>query len=123
MNELSMFSRASALALAWTLFLLALGARANEPQLQKGTVVSASATRLVMKDAMGKEQSFTIDHATNVLVNGRPGKLEDLKETMPIQIALDEKGKVLTVSTIDKDKLPALAAAGARNNMVRLGET
>src|SRR5581483_7382528 len=73
---------------------------ANEPQLQKGTVVSASASRLVMKDTMGKEQSFTIDHATKVTVNGQPGKLEDLQETMPIQVALDEKGKVLTVSTI-----------------------
>ena len=115
-----MLSRRSAWGLIWIICItFVLGARAIEPQLQKGTVVSASATRLVMKDTMGKEQSFTIDHATNVLVNGQPGKIEDLQETMPIQIALDEKGKVLSVSTIDKDKLPVLAATGGRGMMPR----
>jgi hypothetical protein len=112
---------------AWGLIFVvcvafAAGMRANEPQLQKGTVVSASATRLVMKDTMGKEQSFTIDHATKVTVNGQPGKLEDLQETMPIQVALDEKGKVLAVSTIDKDKLPVLAASGRRGFVPRTSE-
>jgi hypothetical protein len=119
-----MFSRIIALVLTSIVCVtLALEARANEPQLQKGTVVSASATRLVMKDTMGKEQSFTIDHTTKVTVNGQPGKLEDLQETMPIQVALDEKGKVLTVSTIDKDKIPALAATGVRQAVPRLGQT
>ena len=102
---------------------LATGVRANEPQLQKGTVVSASSNKLVMKDTIGKEQSFTIDHATKVTVNGQPGKLEDLQETMPIQVALDEKGKVLTVSTIDKDKVPVLAATGARGMASRVAKT
>ncbi len=88
---------------------------ANEPQFVKGTVVSASTNRLVMKDSGGKEQSFTIDHATKVTVNGQPGKLEDLQETMPVQVATDEKGKVLTVSTIDKEKLPAFATATGRD--------
>ena len=107
-----MSARRTALSLILVICVAsAVSARANEPQLQKGTVVSASATRLVMKDGMGKEQSFTIDHTTKVTVNGQPGKLEDLQETMPIQVALDEKGKVLTVSTIDKDKVPVLAAA------------
>jgi len=93
-------------------FFVALLARtwANEPQIQKGTVVSATATRLVMKDTMGKEQSFTVNHTTKVTVNGQPGKLEDLQETMPIHVALDENGKVLTVSTVDKEKIPVLAA-------------
>jgi hypothetical protein len=93
--------------------------RAHEPQLHKGTVVSASANRLVMKDTMGKEQSFTVDHTTKVTVNGQPGKLEDLQETMPIQVALDEKGKVLTVSTIDKDKVPVFAASTRRGMVWR----
>ena len=93
--------------------LIVSAARALEPQLIKGTVVSASAMRLVMKDRAGKEQSFTIDHATKVTVNGQPGKLEDLQETMPVQVATDEKGKVLTVSTIDKDKLPVVAHSGS----------
>jgi hypothetical protein len=93
---------------------VSVGPRANEPQIQKRTVVSVSPTRLVMKDIMGKEQSFTIDYTTNVTVNGQLGKLEDLQETMPIQVALDEKGKVITVSTIDKEQRPALATTGSR---------
>jgi len=101
---------------------VSIGTWANEPQIQKGTVVSASATRLVMKDTMGKEQSFTIDHTTKVTVNGQPGKLEDLRETMPIQVALDEKGKVLTISTIDKEKIPALATTGSHGMALRIAE-
>jgi hypothetical protein len=109
-----------ALVIAFTFFIApVIGTRSNEPQMHKGTVVSATATRLVMKDTMGKEQSFTIDHTTKITVNGQPGKLEDLQETMPIQVALDEKGKVLTVSTIDKDKFPVLAAAGGRGMVPR----
>jgi hypothetical protein len=115
-----MLSRLMALVLAFTFFLApAIRTRANEPQIHKGTVVSATATRLVMKDTMGKEQSFTVDHTTKVTVNGQPGKLEDLQETMPIHVALDENGKVLTVSTIDKDKLPVLAAARGRGTVPR----
>src|SRR5882757_9365562 len=95
-KEPLMPSRLFALSLTFVVCVaLAAGMRANEPQLQKGTVVSASANKLVMKDTMGKEQSFTIDHATKITVNGQPGKLEDLQETMPVQVALDEKGKVL----------------------------
>jgi len=113
-----MVGRLMALVIAFT-FVVALmtGTRASEPQIHKGTVVSATATRLVMKDTMGKEQSFNVDHATKVTVNGQPGKLEDLRETMPIHVALDENGKVLTVSTVDKDKLPVLAAARGRGTV------
>lgn len=116
-----MNSRLMALLIAFTFFVApAAHTRANEPQIHKGTVVSATATRLVMNDTMGKEQSFTIDHATKVTVNGRPGKLEELQETMPIHVALDENGKVLTVSTVDKDKNPVLAAARGRGTVPRV---
>src|SRR5438093_5046430 len=122
-KEPLMLNRVFAVGLTFVAYIvLAAAMRANEPQLQKGTVVSASATRLVMKDSMGKEQSFTIDHTTKVTVNGQPGKLEDLQETMPIQVALDEKGKVLAVSTIDKDKVPVLAASGHRGFVPRTSE-
>jgi len=83
---------------------LAAAASAAEPQLHKGTVVSAGSGKLVMKDTMGKEQSFAVDDVTKITVNGKPGKLEDLQETMPIQVTTDEKGKTLAISTVDKDK-------------------
>jgi hypothetical protein len=87
--------------------------QAADPQMHKGTVLSASAGRLVMKDHAGKEQYFAVTEVTKVTVNGKPGKLEDLQETMPVQVTTDEKGKVLAVSTIDKEKIPVLVAAGA----------
>ena len=84
--------------------LLAEGTRAADPQLTKGIVVSATGNSLVIKDMAGKQQSFMTDAATKITVNGKPGKLDDLQETMRVQVTTDEKGKVLAVSTIDTDK-------------------
>jgi hypothetical protein len=84
---------------------LGLNQARAEPRMQQGTVVSASAGKLTMKDKSGKEHSFTVPEAARVTVNGKPGKLEDLSETMPVQVTTDEKGTVLAVSTIDRDKL------------------
>ena len=86
----------------WGMF--ATASLALEPQLHKGTVVSAGSGKLVIKDTAGKEQSFTVDAVTKITVNGKPGKLEDLQETMPIQVTTDEKGKTLSIATVDKDK-------------------
>jgi hypothetical protein len=77
---------------------------AAEPQIHKGTVMSASAGRLVMKDMAGKEMSFAVDAMTKITVHGKPGKLEDLQATMPVQVATEASGKVLSVSTIDMEK-------------------
>jgi hypothetical protein len=90
--------------MALVTMLCAAGVLRAEPQLHKGTVVSAKGTSLVMKDMTGKDQSFTVDSATKITINGKPGRLEDLQETMPIQVTTDEKGKTLVVSTIDKEK-------------------
>jgi hypothetical protein len=94
------------LALAWPI-------AAAEPQIHKGTVMSASAGKLVMKDMAGKELSFMVDAMTRITVHGKPGKLEDLQETMPVQVATEANGKVLSVSTIDKEKRNARHAAFA----------
>jgi hypothetical protein len=77
---------------------------ASEPQLHTGTVVSASAGKIVLKDEAGKDQSFQVESTAKITVNGKPGRLEDLELTMPVQVAMDENGKVLAVSTIDMHK-------------------
>ena len=82
----------------------ALTAAAADPLLHEGTVVSAAAGKLSIKDKAGKDQSFAVDGAAKITVNGKPGRLEDLKESMPVQIMTDDKGKVLSISTVDKDK-------------------
>src|SRR4029079_16906760 len=89
---------------ALVVLFLAGAAMALEPQLYKGSVVSAGAGKLVMKDTAGKDQSFSVDSATKIMVNGKLARLEDLQETMLVQVTTDEKGKVLAISTIDKDK-------------------
>src|SRR4029079_15018854 len=80
----------------------------GDPQIHKGTVVSAGDGRLVIKDTGGKEHSYSVDAVTKVTVHGKPGRLEDLQETMPVQVTTDEKGTVLAVSTMDKDKRSGL---------------
>jgi len=85
----------------------------GDTQTKKGTVVSASNNSLVMKDTSGKEHSYSIDAVTKITVNGKPGRLEDLQETMPVQVTTDEKGKVLAVSTMDKDKRSGLVFLAA----------
>jgi hypothetical protein len=78
--------------------------QAADPQLHEGTVVSAGAGKIAIKDKAGKDQSFAVDAMTKVTVNGKPGQLEDLKESTRVQIMIDDKGKVLSVATIDKEK-------------------
>jgi hypothetical protein len=85
--------------------LLLIGnARAADPQVRKGIVLSAGEGRLSIKDTMGNQHSYTADAATKITVNGKPGKLEDLQEGVGIQVMTDDKGTLLSVSTIDKDK-------------------
>jgi hypothetical protein len=95
---------------------------AGEPQIKKGTVVSASNNSLVIKDTGGKEHSYSVDAVTKITVNGKPGRLEDLQETMPIQVTTDEKGKVLAVSTMDKDKRSGLVFLAADTTFPFAGE-
>lgn len=75
-----------------------------DPQMHEGTVVSAGAGKLTIKDKGGKDQSFAVDGTTRITVNGKPGRLEELKESTRVQVMIDDKGKVLTVATIDKEK-------------------
>ena len=88
--------------LAFNLLFVAMALA--EPHVHRGNVVSASATKLVLKDGAGAEQSFTVEPGVSVTVHGKPGKLEDLQQTMPISVTTDEKGKVLAVATVDKHK-------------------
>lgn len=81
-----------------------LYAEAAAPQHLQGTVVSASAGTLVMKNEKGAEQTFRVDASAKIMVNGKPGRLEDFQPTMAVQVTTDEKDKVLAVSTVDRLK-------------------
>jgi hypothetical protein len=92
--------------------IAALTSRAADPLMQEGTVVSAGAGKLVLKDASGKEQWHAVRSEARIMVLGKPGKLEDLKVGMPVRIATDPGGRVLSVATVDDRKV---ASAGERS--------
>lgn len=84
---------------------LAAAIQAAEPRMVEGVVVSAGQNALVMKDAAGKQHSFKVDEAAKVTFNGKPGKLEDFKASMPVLVTVGEEERVLAVSTIDDEKV------------------
>ena len=101
------------LSLSLTLTLVAgwastLKLMAADPNLHEGTVVSASAGKLVMADSEGKQHSHSMDKDVKITVHGKPGKLEDLQPSMKIRVMTDKDGKALSVSTVDDQKLPAV---------------
>ena len=93
------------LALAMGLVLLhASQALTADVQVHKGTVVSASNGRLVMKDMAGKEHTHLVSKDTKVTINGQPGRLEQLTPTMQVRVATEGADKVVSISTVDDDK-------------------
>jgi hypothetical protein len=78
-------------------------AMAADPVTQEGMVVTASGGKLTMKDKSGKESTHSIGPEAKITVNGKPGKLEDLKLGMPIRVTTDG-ATVLAVATIDELK-------------------
>ena len=80
------------------------GQNAAVPASHKGTVVSVSANKLTMKDEAGKEHSHMVGQDAKITVNGKPGKLEDLKAGVKIQVMTGEAGKVLSIATVDEVK-------------------
>ncbi len=76
----------------------------TEPQLHEGLVVSAGAGQVSLRTAAGKEHAFKTNSMTRINVNGKPGKLEDLKPGVQIRVMVDAKGMVASVSTVDDRK-------------------
>jgi hypothetical protein len=76
----------------------------KEPQVHEGVVVTASADQVSLREANGKEHSFKTNEMTRVMINGKPGKLTDLKAGTPIRVMVDQVGKVTSVATVDDRK-------------------
>jgi len=94
-----------ALTMVWlvTLATINLGSAA-EPQIHKGTVVSATNNQLVMKDAGGREQTHLVSRETKITINGRIGRLEELKMSTRVRVTTDGGDKVVSIATVDDDK-------------------
>jgi hypothetical protein len=87
---------------------------AADPVMQEGIVVSASAGKLEFKAKDGKQRSYQLEQTTKITINGKPGKLEDLKVGVPVKVATDADDKLLSIATVDEVKQiasPALPLA------------
>lgn len=84
-------------------------APAVEPQIHKGTVISASNGQLVLKDNSGREQTHLVSGETKITINGRVGRLEELKMSTKVRVTTEGGNKVVSVATVDDDKNPLTA--------------
>lgn len=89
------------LLVAWIFSAAAQGTVADDVVMQEGVVVSAGKNSLVITDKKNKQHSFQVGDKVPVRVNGKNGKLEDLKKTTPVTVTVDKKGDVTQVATID----------------------
>ncbi len=100
-----MFSRSAAVFLA----MLALALFAVKPALahekEEGTVVKAGEGKLVLT-SKGKEKPNTREVAKDapVTIDGKPAKLEDLKEGFHVVVTLGEKHLVTKIEAHSKIK-------------------
>jgi hypothetical protein len=80
--------------------------QAADPKQHEGMVVSAGDGKLTMTDASGKQHTHTVPEAAKVTVNGKPGKLADLKPGILVRVMSGSDGTVMAVSTVDDVKCP-----------------
>ena len=80
---------------------LAQASSAADVMMQEGVVVSAKKNTLIISDKESKQHSYQVGDKVPVKINGKTGKLEDLKKTTPVIVTVGEKGQVMQVATID----------------------
>lgn len=92
MTRRSLFVALAALALtAW------VGNVAVAADTHEGTVVSVSEGKLTMTDKDGKEHSHDVGPAAAITIDGREGKLTDLKKGDKITVTMGADKKVTKI--------------------------
>jgi len=102
-----MFQKAATALGAMALFsclIVTQVAQAEDAKSHDGIVVSATDGKLVMTGSDGKEHSHAVAANIPVTVNGKPGKLDELKKGVRIKVTTDKEGNVLSVATMDAKK-------------------
>ncbi len=66
-------------------------------QTTTGKVTKVDKGKLTVKDADGKESAFTVPDDAKVTIDGKDGKLEDVKEGSTAAVAADKDGKITAV--------------------------
>ncbi|HZZ72767.1 MAG TPA: hypothetical protein VFE24_10975 [Pirellulales bacterium] len=88
------------------------------PESHTGVVTAAELGKLGITDDSGAPHTFSIDDSVMITVNGRPGKLKDLKKGMHVRVITDAQGKVLTVATRDSTKGTKLFDSRTANSLM-----
>lgn len=70
---------------------------AEEEKTHTGTVVSASATQLVMKSAAGAEHTMKAADKVTVTLDGKEAKLADLKAGSKVTVTTNAAGSMTKV--------------------------
>ena len=78
----------------------------DQGETHEGTVVSVSATKLVMKDTAGKEHTHNLGTAVSFSLDGKQAKSDDLRPGMKIRVTTKkgDPNTVLRIEAIDKNK-------------------
>jgi len=66
-------------------------------EMIEGTVISAEAGTLVVKDEQNKHHTNPVDSSAQIMVEGKMAQLEDIRMGMRANVTLDA-GKVIAVS-------------------------
>jgi hypothetical protein len=74
----------------------------DDPNTKEGTFVSIKMGKLTLTETGGKQTSLQVADAAQVIVNGKPAKLMDLKKGMTIRAKLSVDGDVILIMTIDE---------------------
>ena len=100
-----MFSRSAAVLLAMLALALFAVKPASAHEKEEGTVVKAGEGKLILT-SKGKEKLNTreVSKDAPVTIDGKPAKLEDLKEGFHVVVALGEKHLVTKIEAHSKAK-------------------
>jgi hypothetical protein len=104
----------AAVALSMAMFVSASQAADKKADTtHSGTVVSAGSGKLVMTGKDKKEHSHDVGTTAKVTIDGKAGKLDDLKKGATVTVTTDKDGKVTAVSTGESKpaKQPTKSAA------------
>ena len=92
MSRRSLFVALAALALTVWVGNVAVAADHEH----EGTVVSVTETKLTMTDKDGKEHSHDVGTDAKIMIDGKDGKLADLKKGDKIKVTTGEDKKKVT---------------------------
>ena len=79
-------------------------AQAIEETTHEGTVISITGNMLLMADLGGKQAQYHVADSAQVMINGKLGKLTDLKPRMRIRAMTNKAGDVTVINTVDDVK-------------------